>query len=256
MTINWPLIIVLLGLSLPGIFIAMPRLIFFLLPDNTEELRKRFSRFAIMQALFMVFVMSFAGTVLSVRTGLNDPILTGLLQGTTRLDALFSVLFPSFLYALFGLIGFCLLYYGLASSILDEQSIKVMAKMRAALGLDGCVLYGGVVEEVIARWGLLNVVAFFALLFSRQMNNTIIVLAIILSGIVFAVSQIPVYLAAGCTQNRRVIYTVVLLSLYQSLLFGFLFWQHGLIAAIFGHMLFHLGWGFYDKAQLNNSPKI
>lgn len=41
MLINWPLIIILTGLSLPGIVVAIPRLIHFLLPQNSEELRKK-----------------------------------------------------------------------------------------------------------------------------------------------------------------------------------------------------------------------
>lgn len=247
MIINWPLVFVLFCLSLPGIFIAMPRLIYFLLPQNTDELKKRFSRFAILQTLFMVFVMCFAGAVLSLRTGLNDPVLEGILSGRAGLGSLVSILVPTFLYSFIGLIIFCFLYYGIVGSILDEYSFKTMTRIRAALGLDGCVLYGGVVEEIIARWGLLNVIVFFAMMFAKQNNNPIIVSSMIISGLLFAIGQIPAYVAAGCISSRRFLYSLVLLSLYQSMIFGFLFWQYGLVAAILGHMLFHIGWGIYDK---------
>lgn len=247
MIINWPLIIVLFCLCIPGVFIAVSRLIYFLLPQNSDVLKKRFSRFAVIQTLLMVFVMSFAGAVLSARTGLNAPVLEVILVGNATLASIQSILLPTFLYSFGGLIIFCLLYYGVVGSILDEQSFQAMAKMRAAIGLDGCVLYGGVVEEVVVRWGLLNVVAFFALMFAKQINNTIIIFSIFLSGLLFAVGQIPAYIAAGCISSRRFLYSLVLLSLFQSLIFGFLFWQYGLISAILGHMLFHLGWGYYDK---------
>ena len=39
MIINWPLIVVLFCLSIPGVFITMTRLVHFLLPDNTEVLK-------------------------------------------------------------------------------------------------------------------------------------------------------------------------------------------------------------------------
>lgn len=247
MIINWPLIIVLFCLCIPGTLIAMTRLIYFLLPDNTDELKKRFSRFAVLQTLFMVFVMSFAGAVLSPRTGLNAPLLEGLLQGKWEWSSFQAILLPTFLYSLGGIIIFCGLFYGLVGSILDEHSFQTMKKLRAALGLDGCVLYGGVVEEVIARWGLTNAVAFFAMMFAGQKTNSVITVSIILSGLLFAVGQIPAYIAAGCVSSRRFVYSVVLLSLFQSLLFGFLFWQYGLISAILAHMLFHLGWAQYDK---------
>lgn len=122
-----------------------------------------------------------------------------------------------------------------------------MSKLRSKIGLDGCVLYGGVVEEVIARWGLMNVTSFFALLFTSQINSEIIIISIFLSGFIFAVGQLPAYIAAGCTSSRRFLYSFVLLSLSQSILFGFLFWQYGLISAILAHMLFHLGWDRYEK---------
>lgn len=249
MTINWPLITVLFCLSIPGVVIAIKRLIYFLLPDNSEELKKKMSRFAILQILFMVFILSFAGSVLSPTTGLHDAILEGLLQGTAGVGALLPILLPTVLYAFFGVLFFLVLYYGVITRIVDKQNIEIMAKFRTALGVDGCVLYGGVVEEIIARWGLLNLAAFFALLFTKQYPSLIIWISIFVSGLIFAVSQLPAYLAAGCTSNRRFIYSLVLLSLYQSLLFGYLFWQYGLIAAILAHMLFHLGWATFENVK-------
>ncbi|MGM9453746.1 CPBP family intramembrane glutamate endopeptidase [Legionella bozemanae] len=249
MTINWPLIIVLFCLSIPGVVIAIKRLIYFLLPDNSEELQKRVSRFAILQTLFMVLVLCIAGAVLSNTTGLHATILEELLQGTVGINVLLPILLPTVLYAFFGLLVFLVLYYGVIARIIDKKNMEIMTNIRLALGLDGCVLYGGVVEEVIARWGLMNLATFFALLFTKQYPVLIIWISIVISGLVFAVSQLPAYLAAGCTSTRRFIYSLILLSLYQSLLFGYLFWQYGLIVAILAHMLFHLGWAVFDNVK-------
>lgn len=249
MIINWPLIIVLFCLSIPGVYIAMTRLIYFLLSNNTEELKKRMSRFAILQTLLMVLVMSFAGAVLSVRTGLHAPLLEALLQGKAGLSSFQSIILPTFLYSLLGLFVFFGLYYGVVASILDEHSVQVMAKLRRILGTDGCVLYGGVVEEILARWGLMNLIVFFAMMFAIKHNDIVIWISIVLSGLLYGVGQIPAYLAAGCLSSRRLVYSIVLLYLWQSLVFGFIFWQYGLISSIFAHMLFHLGWACYDKQR-------
>ncbi|AMV15641.1 hypothetical protein ULM_29820 [Legionella pneumophila] len=40
MIIDWPVIIVLFCLSIPGVLIVMHRLVYFLLADNTERLKK------------------------------------------------------------------------------------------------------------------------------------------------------------------------------------------------------------------------
>ncbi|MDI9818500.1 MULTISPECIES: CPBP family intramembrane metalloprotease [unclassified Legionella] len=248
MQVNWPLVIVLFSLALPGVLIAIPRLINMLLKENSEHLKKRVGRFAIGQTLLMVLLMSFAGTVLSPKTGLNAPLLESMLQAAPFLIQAQESLLPVLLYTIVGLLGFFILYYGLAASILDEQTLQNMHKVRAALGLDGCILYGGVVEEIITRWGLMNVIAFFAILFSGRNNAYVIWTAILLSGLFISLGQLPAYIAAGCQSSRRFIYSMLLLNGWQAALFGWLFWQYGLLAAIVAHMLFHLGWSIYDKA--------
>ena len=249
MIFNWSLISVLFCLSLPGVYIAMTRLVYFLLSNNTEALKKRLSRFAVLQTLVMVLVMSIAGSILSLRTGLNAPLLEALLKGSSVLSSFQSILLPTLLYSILGIVIFLVLYYGIVESILDSHSFQVMAKVRGAIGVDGCVLYGGIVEEVIARWGLLNLIVFFAILFGIANNYIIIWIAIVLSGIVFGVGQIPVYLAAGCLSSRRLIYSLILLYLWQSIIFGFIFWHYGLFSSMLAHMLFHIGWASYDKTQ-------
>lgn len=249
MIFNWPLIIVLFCLTIPGVAIAIKRLIYFLLPDNSEALKKRISRFAMMQTLFMILILSIAGSILSPLTGLRAPELEALLQGTAKISVLLSILLPAVSYAFFGLLIFCVLYYGMTKYVIDKNSSNIMNKIRITLGVDGCVLYGGVVEEVIARWGLMNLTAFFGLLFTK--NHMIITnwISIFISGLIFALGQLPAYVAAGCTSNRSFLYSFVALSLYQSLLFGYLFWQYGLIAAILAHMLFHLGWAAVEHVK-------
>lgn len=247
MVINWPLIIILFCISAPGVLIVMPRLIYLLLPNNTEELKRRFSRFAVTQMLFLVLVMSFTGTILSFRTGLHAPWLEGVLQN--GLNTFLLMLVPTILYSLLCLVVFCVLYYGVVGSILDGHSFLVMAKLRSALGVDGCVLYGGITEEVIARWGLMNLVTFFSVMIFGPPTTGIMVSSIVISGLMFAIAQIPAYLAAGCVSNRRVAYSIVLLGFWQSLVFGFLFWQYGLISAILAHIFFHLGWAQYDRVN-------
>jgi len=194
----------------------------------------------------MVLILSFAGSVFSLKTGLNAPLLEGMLHGKINWSGLQQILLPTFLYAIFALLVFCGLYYGLAGSVLDDHTMQVLSKLRAALGVDGCVLYGGVVEEVIARWGLMNLIAFFLIFFVEHQSDLIIWTSIIVSGLMLGVGQIPAYIAAGCKANRRFMYVILLISLWPSLVFGYLFWQYGLISCILAHMIFYLGWSRYD----------
>lgn len=244
MTINWPLLMVIFCFSIPGICIAIPRMDLFLLNDSNEIMQLKFSRLAMLVCFSLSFIMSFIGVVLSARTGLNAPVLEGILSGQRGLDSLVSILGPTFVFTLLGLIFFYWFYYGIVKGRVDIKSFEIMEQMRAAIGLDGCVFYGGVVDEIIARWGLMNAVVFFAMLMTGQATNVVIVLSIFFSGFIFAISQVPTYLAAGCTPSRTVVYSIVFLNLFKSMIFGFLFWRYGLMSAILAHMLFHLLWSF------------
>lgn len=248
MYINWPLVIVLFVLSLPGVFIAMPRLISFLLSDSTDIIKRRFNRIAVLQTTVMVFIMSFAGALLSTKTGLKDPILEGLLAGTLGISSIWPIVLPTIFYSIFGILVFCgLYYYLLPKMMLSENDLVIMHRFRSSLRLDGLVLYGGVAEEVIARWGLINLSAFFVMLVLQQRNNFIVWSTIVVSSVIYAVGQIPAYIAAGCSSSRQFIRAVVILYVWQGIIFGFLFWYYGLLSAILAHMLFHILWAWYDK---------
>ncbi|GGI88539.1 CPBP family glutamic-type intramembrane protease [Legionella impletisoli] len=247
MTINWPLIFFLIALCIPGIVIAIPRLIHFLLKDNSAELKKRISRFAVGQTLLMVFIMSLAGSLLSKSSPLDAPILSPLLKGDTIVFNIQDSLLPVFGITIVGLIIFLGLYYGVFTRFIAKPEQHIMRSLRRVLGLDGCMLYSGVSDEIIARWGLMNVTAFFGFLFTGHYSDAIIWTAIIVSGVLFALGQLPTYLAAGCKASRTFLYALVLLNVWQSIVFGFIFWHYGLLMAIMAHMIFHVGWWQYDK---------
>lgn len=246
MTINWILIGFLFCLCLPGVFIALPRVINFLLQDNTETIKLRFKKLAIAQTLILILVLCVAGGILSRRTGLNAPVFEALLQGRLSFESFTAILLPALIGAIIALGAFCLVYYGLMVRTLDAASLSALNKFRSCLGLSGCILYGGIVEEVIARWGLMNLTAFFMLMMVAP-SDFIYWCAIFTSGLLFVVGQIPVYIAIGCTSSRRFYYTLVLASLCQSLVYGYLFWHYGLLCAMMAHMLFHLAWSVFDS---------
>lgn len=246
--LNWPLIIVLFSLALPGVFIAIPRLVNFLLHKAQASMQKRVNRIAVIQSLLMIFVMTMAGSVLSRITGLGAPVIqTFLDSGDLGWPLLLDSLLPLFLFTAVGLFIFFAIYYGLLPSFLDKDTYQSMSQLRSAVGLDGSMLYSGIAEELIVRWGLVNLLVFFGILFIKAHHPMIVWIAILLSSVLYTFSQLPVYVAVGCAFNRRLIYALLLAYGWQGLLFGLIFWQYGILAAMIAHMLFHLGWWVYQK---------
>ncbi len=104
-----------------------------------------------------------------------------------------------------------------------------------ALGL----LYGGVTEELIMRWGVLSILA---LGFSRLMPiRWSLGLALILSAELFALAHLPaIWMATPDPTSAALIRTLVLNTL-AGLVFGALYVRSGLEAAMLSHIGFHCG---------------
>jgi hypothetical protein len=233
-------------LSLPGVFVAMPRLIRFLLRHVDNVPTNKISTLAIFQSIFMVSILIVSGVILSPKTGLNAPLLEALLAGQMILGQFLHGLLPTFLIMLLGALLFFILYYGLFTHIIDKKSYEIMKQFRQSLGLDGLVLYGGIVEELLGRWGILNLTAFFFMIIIGDFKGVAVYFAIVLSSLFFALGQLPAYIAAGCSKKSLSLFAIVVLNCSLSSVFGYIFWQYGLLAAICAHVMFHTLWWFYD----------
>jgi hypothetical protein len=58
-----------------------------------------------------------------------------------------------------GAVIFIALYYGVCRPRLTSEEIRITEAFRGIMGLWGRIAYGGVVEEVMMRWGVMSVLA-------------------------------------------------------------------------------------------------
>ncbi|WP_207539011.1 CPBP family glutamic-type intramembrane protease [Sabulicella rubraurantiaca] len=120
---------------------------------------------------------------------------------------------------------------GLPPSVIEGWSL-------ASLRLG--VLYGGVVEEVILRWGVMSLL----LLPLRRILarwDAALLLAILLSALLFAALHLPALAASGAPLEAGVVLRTLLLNTVAGLLFGWIFARRDLIAAMLAHAGAHLG---------------
>lgn len=245
MNINWSLVILLSILATPGVIVVIPRLIGLLLESHSQRLQQRISQIVIAQILLMVFLMSLVGTILSAQTSFGAPFLQTLLEGQFQFNLLVHQFLPIFKITAINLIGFLILYDGLLFRYFDPQTQQTLNKIRSKIGLNGMLLYG-ITEEILARYGLMNVLGLFAFYFFSQHHTIASWNAVLVSGILYSLAQPPAYIAAGCSKNRWFMLAIVLLYLWQSIFFGYIFWHYGILLAIISHLLFHLFWRLYD----------
>lgn len=106
------------------------------------------------------------------------------------------------------------------------------------------VLYGGITEELLLRWGFLTFLVWVAWrLFQggRGRPRTIyLVSAIVISSVVFGVGHLPIVAALAVDFTLPIVTFVVLANSLFGLISGYLYWQKGLEAAIIAHMSTHV----------------
>jgi membrane protease YdiL (CAAX protease family) len=106
------------------------------------------------------------------------------------------------------------------------------------------LLYGGVTEEMLLRWGLLTLLV-WALwrIFQRGRGTprTIhFVTAIVISSVMFGIGHLPLVVALGIAFTLPIVTFIVFANSLFGLVAGYLYWRKGLEAAIIAHMTTHI----------------
>jgi hypothetical protein len=100
------------------------------------------------------------------------------------------------------------------------------------------VMYGGVTEEIIARWGLMSFTGWL-LLRARIDRRIAVAVAVGVAALLFAIGHLPA-LAAATQLDSALITRTLVLNTAAGVLFGFAFARHSLEAAMAAHALAHI----------------
>lgn len=244
---NFPLFILLLLASMPGIFIVSYR--------QVDTLRRTVARskgpvpsrsnlviLGIVQNTILVAIAAAIGTALAPRVGLSAPVFEAIANAESIPSDLSDMVLPTIAVTAILVVAFLLAYYGYIRSRLGKETVKVVEEIRIQLGLSGRLLFGGLVEEILTRWGLMSLVVWLIALVVDPPTSSVYWAAIVISGLLFGVGHLPGLFAAGAQKSSLLYVSAIGTNLWVSLGLGWLFWQYGLIAAVAGHMLFHLAW--------------
>ncbi len=235
---NWKLALALLMLAVPGaivsVWLGLPLLLAgqsLPLPLATMQLA------AAGQTILIVLVAAGVGTLSAAKVGLQAPVISMLLNGTNPWPAWRSQCLPG---AVGGLIGCGIIvgFYRCAPAELAPLHVT------AAIPLSVRLLYGGITEEILLRWGLMSSLVWvcWRLLEGGTGRPTAIIMwaAIGLSALMFGISHLPsAEIVLGKVSGAATVYIVAGNAAF-GVVAGYLFWRYGLEAAIAAHVLAHL----------------
>ncbi len=192
---------------------------------------------AAIQGAVLVVIASILGSFLAPKVDLSAPVLSAALARRDLLAALRPQLLP-------GLAGGCL---GAAVIIAFHRFVPSSLSFltdREPLPLVVRVLYGGLTEEILIRWGLMTVITWGAWrLFQRNRpkpSGAIVWAAIGVSAMIFGASHVPALAPAMPTLSGVAVAYVTFANAGFGVVAGWLFWRHGLEAAIIAHVLAHV----------------
>lgn len=252
---NWTTVATLTAACLPGILIATPAIIDTVLrrarqqptpPARPLPPRRVLIAASMAQTTLLAAGAAALGAAFGPQVGLAQLSTDAFQTPAGALTALSA--------AVLGSAAMLAAYYGVFRPRLDPQTLTASEGLRQEAGLASRVLYGGVVEEVLMRWGLLPL-AVWLLTFPLGAGAATFWTANLLTGLLFAALHWPAYLSAGCRPTPAFFTASVVLNTALALLYGWLFLQYGLLAAVLGHAVTHLMWSPLDR-RMWRSPAL
>ena len=193
------------------------------------------------QTSVLVAVAVILGTVLAPKVGLKAPVF----EAAASLRALFPALRPQLVPGIIGgLVG------GLAIVLVSWLLTPSLPAdfLEAAEGLSlpllPRVLYGGITEEILIRWGLMTLFVWIPFRTlqkgSGDVKPSYFVAAITISAILFGAGHLPTAQLLSSSLTGPLITYIILANGLFGIVAGYLYWKRGLESAMIAHMLAHV----------------
>lgn len=191
---------------------------------------------SLVQSGLLLALATWAGVMLTPAVGFRAPAFEAVVTGRPIGPALRPQLLPGLIAGVPGGIALFAAFHfapAVVAQVQDRFAIPIVAR----------VLYGGITEELLLRWGLMTALAWSAWRFLQQRRGPVragfVWLAIVVSALLFAAGHLPAAAVLIGALDVPVVAFVIGVNTAFGLLFGYLFWRHGLESAMIAHALAH-----------------
>lgn len=250
MNVQIKLFLILLTAGLLGVFsfllVDLSALIAILpIPAGTEipSITPALKLLSLIQPAVILFVAILVGVAMAPKVGLSSPVAEAVAGGGQLSSAFKPQIIPGLVGGLAGGVAIVLTAL-LWKSFLPPEVITRIAELGKILPLPTRLLYGGITEELLLRWGLMTLLVWAAWrLFQKGQNKpkpAYFVSAILISSVVFGIGHLPIALLLVPQATAALIVFVVAANSLFGLIAGYLYWKKGLESAMIAHMLAHV----------------
>jgi len=137
------------------------------------------------------------------------------------------------------LAGILLSGIGLLFKLLLPQEFEAIGS-NVELSVLARLLYGGITEELLLRFGFMTLVVWLGFKLSKSLSPAVYWTGIIISSIVFALGHFPVVFQSLESPSIAFLSYILIGNSVGGLIFGWLYWKKGLEAAFVAHMAAHV----------------
>ena len=222
---------------------------FFLLPRLLADLPRTLGREApsvpisvllaasLAQSGVLLALVVWIGVALGGAVRLHAPAFEAAVSGTSIMRALRPQVLPGIVGGVLG--GLVLIMFvRLAPPELASAQLRLDAPLVVR------VLYGGMTEEILLRWGIMTLLVWAAWRFLQHRTGepaaVWVWLAIVLSAVVFGLGHLPAArLLIGGLTPTVIVFVIAANSLF-GIVAGYLYWRYGLESAMIAHALAHV----------------
>lgn len=245
---NWKIFFILLAASIVGVVAVIPYSLA-LQGSNLPEANLPMPMWSLVSLQVLQNAILFAivialGLLAANRVGLGLPVLEGRLQGESVGEKIKTFWLPSIVLGILGSVLVIVLdrflFNPLLMAELGDKTATLNQEALQPAAWKGLLasFYGGIDEEILLRLGLMSILVWLGCFVSKteQGKPTLAVLwsANVLAAVLFGLGHLPAT-AAIFPLTPLVILRAVTLNGLIGIVFGYLYFKHGLEAAMLSH---------------------
>lgn len=196
----------------------------------------------IQPAIFLALAV-LIGVALAAKAGLSSPVAEAAASGVDIGSALKSQIVPGLIGGILG--GTAIVLVSLLwSPSLPPEAVTRISALQRVVPLLTRLLYGGITEELLLRWGFMTLLVWATWRFLQKRalrpNNGVYLSAIVISALVFGIGHLPIAYALFPDVSASLTLFVIVVNSVFGVIAGYLFWKKGLESAMIAHMLAHV----------------
>lgn len=228
------------------LFVNLSELIaHFPMPAGMEkpEITPLFKLLSLLQPAIIVSISVLVGVTFASKVGLSSPVAEALAGGGQAKMAFARQFIPGIVGGLAG--GIVIVVIAMIwKPFLPPEIVTRIGELGKLLPIPTRLLYGGVTEEILLRWGLMTLILWLPWRFLQKGQDkpkpAFIVGAIVVSSVIFGLLHLPIAFVFIPEGNLALTTYVIIANSAFGLIAGYLYWKKGLESAMIAHMLTHV----------------